>query len=128
MKVKSQSEVAQSCLTLHDPIDCSLQDSSVHGILQARVLEWGAIAFSELYARHWKEFTTKNEDGWVSTQIRKVLVFAHLASESAKGPGRRYLLKFHMFPQYKKAEVSLTKNWEFFHYCIGLVSLSLFNC
>src|SRR5574341_343680 len=46
MKVKSESEVAQSCLTLSDPIDCSLPGSSVHGIFQARVLEWGAIAFS----------------------------------------------------------------------------------
>ena len=46
MKVKSESEVDQSCLTLSDPMDCSLPGSSVHGILQARVLEWGAIAFS----------------------------------------------------------------------------------
>ena len=46
MKAKSESEVAQSCLTLHDPLDCSLPGSSVHGIFQARVLEWGAIAFS----------------------------------------------------------------------------------
>ena len=46
MKVKSESEVAQSCLTLSDPTDCSLPGSSVHGIFQARVLEWGAIAFS----------------------------------------------------------------------------------
>ena len=46
IKVKSESEVAQSCLTLHDPIDCSLPGSSIHGIFQARVLEWGAIAFS----------------------------------------------------------------------------------
>ena len=44
MKVKSESEVAQSCLTLSNPMDCSLPGSSVHGILQARVLEWGAIA------------------------------------------------------------------------------------
>ena len=48
MKVKSQSEVAQSCPTLSDPMDCSLPGSSVHGIFQARVLEWGAIAFSIL--------------------------------------------------------------------------------
>ena len=48
MKVKSESEVAQSCPTLSDPMDCSLQGSSVHGIFQARVLEWGAIAFSEI--------------------------------------------------------------------------------
>ena len=47
MKVKSESEVAQSCLTLSDHMDCSLPGSSVHGIFQARVLEWGAIAFSE---------------------------------------------------------------------------------
>ena len=46
MKVKSESEVAQSCPTLSDPLDCSLPGSSVHGIFQARVLEWGAIAFS----------------------------------------------------------------------------------
>ena len=46
MKVKSESEVAQSCLTLRDPMDCSPPGSSVRGILQARVLEWGAIAFS----------------------------------------------------------------------------------
>ena len=46
MKVKSEREVTQSCLTLHDPMDCSLPGSSVHGIFQARVLEWGAIAFS----------------------------------------------------------------------------------
>ena len=47
MKVKSQSEVAQSCPTLSDPINYSLPGSSIHGIFQARVLEWGAIAFSE---------------------------------------------------------------------------------
>ena len=46
MKVKSESEVAQLCLTLSDPMDCSLTGSSVHGIFQARVLEWGTIAFS----------------------------------------------------------------------------------
>ena len=46
MKVKSESEVAQSCPTLSDPVDCSPPGSSIHGIFQARVLEWGAIAFS----------------------------------------------------------------------------------
>ena len=46
MKVKSESEVAQSCPTLRDPIDCSLLGSSIYGIFQVRVLEWGAIAFS----------------------------------------------------------------------------------
>ena len=46
MKVKSEREVTQSCLTLSDPMDCSLLGSSIHGIFQARVLEWGATAFS----------------------------------------------------------------------------------
>ena len=52
-KVKSESEVAQSCPTLRDPMDCSLPDSSIHGIFQARVLEWGAIAFSREHAGGW---------------------------------------------------------------------------
>ena len=49
MNVKSESEVAQSCPTLSDPMDCSLTVSSIHGIFQGRVLEWGAIAFSIIY-------------------------------------------------------------------------------
>ena len=63
MKVKSESEVAESCLTLSDPMDCSLPGSSVHGIFQARVLEWDAIAFSysmdiESYKLFMKFFST----------------------------------------------------------------------
>ena len=50
MKVKSESEFAQSCLTLSDPMDCSPPGSSVHGNFQARVLEWVAIVFSEYIA------------------------------------------------------------------------------
>ena len=46
MNVKSESEVAQLCPTLSDPMDCNLPGSSIRGIFQARVLEWGAIAFS----------------------------------------------------------------------------------
>ena len=57
MKVKSESEVAQSCPTLSDPMDCSLPGSSVHGIFQARVLEWGAITFSVL-------------EGWVEEKMK----------------------------------------------------------
>ena len=48
IKVNSESEVTQSCLTLSDPMDCSPLDPSIHGIFQARVLEWGAIAFSRM--------------------------------------------------------------------------------
>ena len=51
MEVKSESEVDQSCPTLSDPMGCSLPGSSVHGIFQARVLEWVAIAFSLLELR-----------------------------------------------------------------------------
>ena len=54
MKVQSENEVAQSCPTLSDPVDCSLPGSSVHGIFQARVLEWGAIAFSK---KRWQKYT-----------------------------------------------------------------------
>ena len=53
MKVKSESEVSQSCPTLSDPMNCSLPGSSIHGIFQARVLEWGAIAFSHGLYRAW---------------------------------------------------------------------------
>ena len=52
MKVKSESEVAQLCPTLSDPMDYSLPGSSVHGIFQARVLEWGAIVHSLLLLSH----------------------------------------------------------------------------
>ena len=52
VKVKSESEVAQSCLTLRDPMDCSPPGSSVHRIFQTRVLEWVAIAFSEPITLH----------------------------------------------------------------------------
>ena len=54
MKVKSESEVAQLCPTPSDPMDCSLPGSSIHGIFQARVLEWGAIAFSYCQCRRCK--------------------------------------------------------------------------
>ena len=74
---KSESEVAQSCPTLSDPMDCSLPGSSVHGILQARVLEWGAIAFSDSYIGtksqflHWNNSkpTTTHEMTIISLSI-----------------------------------------------------------
>ena len=57
MKVKSESEVAQLCPTLSDPMDCSPPGSSIHGIFQARVLEWGAIAFSYVALIRYQEGT-----------------------------------------------------------------------
>ena len=67
MKVKSESEVAQSCPTLSDPMDCSLPGFSVHSIFQARVLEWGAIAFSKLIIR---EMQIKTPMRYPLTQVR----------------------------------------------------------
>ena len=71
MKVKSESEVAQSCLTLSDPMDCSLPGSSVHGSFQARVLEWGAIAFSDL--RSLQSETLSKAWAWLGLILSKLL-------------------------------------------------------
>ena len=84
MKVKSESEVAQSCLTLRDRVDCSLPGSSVHGIFQARVLEWSAIAFSILGA-YWG---LKTVNWWVQHQIaskRLYLVFTRVRDVDLNG-------------------------------------------
>ena len=61
MKVKSESEVVQSCSTPGDPTDCSLSGSSIHGIFQARVLEWDAIAFSHSHPSPWKNRLPQNQ-------------------------------------------------------------------
>ena len=60
MKEKSESEVAQSCLTLCNPVDCSLPGSFMHGIFQARVLEWGAIAFEYKFGASHVALVVKN--------------------------------------------------------------------
>jgi len=62
MEVKSESKVAQSYLTRSDPMDCSPPGSSIHGIFQARVLEWGAIAFSSKYIRKKKLLKLNNKN------------------------------------------------------------------
>ena len=67
MKVKSESEVAQLCPTLSNPMDCSPPGSSIHGIFQARVLEWGAIAFSELNPL--EQSISFNLDGFIPSSI-----------------------------------------------------------
>ena len=74
MKVKSGSEVAQSCLTPSDPMDCSLPDSSTHGIFQARVLEWGATAFSDIYKTEIKKSSIfrKKRYTYISVEILKM--------------------------------------------------------
>ena len=77
MKVKSESEVAQSCPTLHDPMDCSPPRSSIHGISQARVLKWGAIAFSIILWEILKKgFIPFNDILWKIYKRSKCLEFA----------------------------------------------------
>ena len=69
MNVKRESEVAQLCLTLSDPMACSLPGSSIHGILQASVLEWGAIAFS-------KKVNDESEKVGLKLSIQKTKIMA----------------------------------------------------
>ena len=66
IQVKSESEVTQSCLTLSDPMDCSLPGSSTHGIFQARVLEWVAIAFSKTTLRYIHFWDWKKSKSWLN--------------------------------------------------------------
>ena len=77
MKVKSEREVAQSYPTLHDPMDCSLPGSSIHGIFQARVMEWGAIAFSSPFflVCYNKNFGSFNE--FIDIHFLLALVLLH---------------------------------------------------
>ena len=87
MKVKSESEVAQSCPTLSDPMDCSLQGSSVHRIFQARVLEWGAIAFSRWNSRHLKINTSEN---WMYSFSPSLLFFLCYVNSFLDGLGLKF--------------------------------------
>ena len=84
MKVKSESEVAQSCPTLSDPKDCSLPGSSIHGIFQARVLEWGAIAFS---TRTWDGHKTQAQPSLRLCGVPEYLNLSDLDMGSAHNPG-----------------------------------------
>ena len=80
MKVKSESEVAQSCPTLSDSMDCSPPGFSVHGIFQARVLEWGAIAFSNMILMYEQK---KNKTEEISQKLM------HLVACDRRGNGGR---------------------------------------
>ena len=71
MKVKSESEVAQSCQTLCDPMDCRLPGSSVRGIFQARVLEWGATALSGYYVSFQGNFMHVKNKTKITPQIQQ---------------------------------------------------------
>ena len=88
MKVKRESEVAQSCLTLSDPMDCSLPGSCIHRIFQAKVLEWGAVAFSGIIT---KSYTTPcnpvdyNPTGSSVHGISQVRILEWVAISSSRG-------------------------------------------
>ena len=77
MKVKSESEVAQLCPTLHDPMNCSLPGFSVYGIFQARVLEWVAIAFSTLKAINILSLESKNMLSHIAKGILQMKITDH---------------------------------------------------
>ena len=109
-KVKSEREVAQSCLTLRDPMDCSLPGSSVHRIFQARVLEWGAIAFSVLTVlittncgKFWKrwEYQTTLPAYWeIRKQVRKQLFEPDLEQWTVSKLGKEYIKAVYCHPAY----------------------------
>ena len=100
MKVKSESEVAQSCPTPSDPMDCSPPGSSVHGICQARVLEWGAIAFSR-----WVKFPNLHCNNTFKARKHNLLLFLQRESSKVVIPG--YLTAYSL-----KVIIALSiKNW-----------------
>ena len=96
MKVKRESEVTQLCPTLSDPMDCSLPGSSIHGIFQARVLEWGAIAFSGFLISKlllWKIISVQKDvvDNWKSVNVLAIQNLYILVFYKIKYTLRMYL-------------------------------------
>ena len=92
MKVKSESEVAQACLTLSDSMDCSPPGSSVHGVFQARLLEWGAIAFSAKHCRFWIissswDYESTHSNSGTRIAILGLLLLQGLSQTVLTGPG-----------------------------------------
>ena len=81
MKVKSESEIAQSCPTLSNPMDCSLPGSSIHGIFQARVLEWVAIAFANLHTTIYKITNTGLEPLYSTGNSTQYLIIIYKGKE-----------------------------------------------
>ena len=84
MKMKSESEVAQSCPTLSNPMDFSLPGSSAHGIFQARVLEWVAIAFSHIHTTMHK--TPKKGNAKECSNYHTIVLISHASTEKAIAP------------------------------------------
>ena len=117
MKVKSESEVTQSCLTLCDPMDCSLQGSSIHGIFQARVLEWVAIAFPisltrlkpltmwittncGIFLKRWK-YQTRLHASWdICVQIKKQQLEQDMEQWTGSESVKKYIKAVYCHPAY----------------------------
>ena len=91
MEVKSESEVAQSCLTLSDPMDCSLPGSSVHGIFQRRVLVWGAIAIGFFYIKKRRVWLLQTSSCWNPLFLQ---LYMQLWSQCSCKPLTRQILFF----------------------------------
>ena len=92
MKVKRESEVAQSFPTLSDPMDCSLPGSSVHVIFQARVLEWGAIAFSTM-----EYYSAIKRNALESVLMRWMKLEPIIQSEGSQTEKYKYCILTHMW-------------------------------
>ena len=92
MKVKSESEVAQSCPTLSDLMDCSLPGSSIHGIFQARVLEWVAIAFSSM-----EYYSAIKKNTFESVLMRWMKLEPIIQSEVSQKEKHQYSILTHIF-------------------------------
>ena len=92
IKVESESEVAQSCPTLSDPMDCSLPGSSVHGIFQARVLEWGAIAFSAT-----EYYSARKRNTFESVLMRWMNLDPIIPSEVSQKDKDKYCIIRHIY-------------------------------
>ena len=106
MKAKSESKVSQSCPTLRDPMDCSLPGSSIHGILQARVLEWGAIAFSEEAYTRCKLKTMKGGFAAFFLMLHPCFLLLGKVIFSGGGKGKETLIAlllklFNQFPNFR---------------------------
>ena len=119
MKAKSESEVAQSCPTLSGPMDCSLPGSSVRGIFQARVLEWGVIAFSALHLLvtfnnfHFLEYH-RHSLGWLPGQqwfpqslFWKVSMWSRVGHSNKSGPWAHWGTEVRTQLEWNSSETSL---------------------
>ena len=109
MNVKSESEVAQSCLTLSDPMDCSLPGSSTLGIFQTKVLEWGAIAFSTspLENGNFAECSTPPSE---ANRRQRILPFKRQWTQVEQQLSFRYVFKLSLLPPDPASQIT-TQLW-----------------